>query len=105
MTQPQTIDLDLIDKIIEHIPNHTWHLVKQSIVEYFVDNMTSDVLEKLTNDSQGFDCAEEILNSYYEIPDMNKDLVIDMVKIAGIENTVNLLDRLELDKIRTGDYV
>jgi hypothetical protein len=39
------------------------------------------------------------------MPMMGYELIQDLIKIAGIDNTVNLLDRLELDKIRTGDYV
>jgi len=105
MTQSNSIDLDLLDQIIQHIPSHTWELVKSAVIEYFVDNMTSDVLTKLTKDPQGFEKAEIILHGYYEMPMMGYELIQDLIKIAGIDNTVNLLDRLELDKIRTGDYV
>lgn len=101
----ETIDLDLVDQILQHIPSHTWEFVKSSVIEYFVDNMTSEVLIKLTGEPDGFEKAEVILDNYYEVPMMGKELIIDLIKIAGIENTVNLLDRLELDKIRTGDLV
>lgn len=99
MTTIEPIDLDLVDRIIEHIPNHTWSFVKCSIIEYFVDNMTSNILQRLTNDPQGFSRAEDILHDHYVLPDMQKDLIIDLIKITGIENTINLLDRLQLDKI------
>lgn len=95
----EIIDLDLVDKIIEHIPSNTWEFVKSSIIEYFVDNMTSDVLNKLTGDFDGFEKAESILHNYYELPDMANEMIIDVIKIAGIENTVNLLDRMDLEKV------
>jgi hypothetical protein len=104
MSTTELIDLDLVDQIVQHIPSHTWDIVKTAIVEYFVDNMTSDVLTKLTGEPDGFEKAEIILDNYYEIPMMGKELIIDLIKISGIEATVNLLDRLQLDKIRTGDF-
>jgi hypothetical protein len=95
----ESIDLDLVEKIVERIPSNTWEFVKSSIIEYFVDNMTSDVLTKLTGDFDGFEKAESILHNYYEMPDMANEMIIDVIKIAGIENTVNLLDRMDLEKV------
>ena len=103
MTSTESIDLDLVDQIIQHIPSHTWEFVKSSVIEYFVDNMTSDVLTKLTGNPDGFEKAEVILHNYYEVPMMGHELIVDFIKIAGIDNTVNLLDRLQLDKIEPGD--
>ena len=103
MTSNEPIDLDLLDQILAHIPSHTWEFVKSAVIEYFVDNMTSEVLIKLTGQPDGFEKAEIILHEYYEVPMMGKELIQDLIKIAGIENTVNLLDRLQLDKIKHGD--
>jgi len=95
----ESIDLDLVDKIIEHIPPNTWEFVKSSVIEYFVDNMTSNVLNKLTGEPDGFEKAESILHNYYEMPEMSNELITDLIQIAGIENTVNLLDRMDLEKV------
>jgi hypothetical protein len=103
MTQTNTIDLDLVDQIIQHIPMHTWEFVKSSVIEYFVDNMTSDVLTKLTGEPDAFEKAEGIFHDYYDMPAMSNELIVDLVKIAGIDNTVNFLDRLQLDKMEPGD--
>jgi len=40
----ETIDLDLVDQIIQHIPSNAWEIVKTAAIEYLVDNMPSDVL-------------------------------------------------------------
>lgn len=96
--QPNCIDLDLVDQVISLIPDATWHLVKPAIVGAIIDAMPSDVLEKLTNDPQGFDRAEEILMSYYNNVDQKFSLIQDSFKILGSEDTLYLLDALQLDR-------
>lgn len=103
MTTSEPIDLDLIDQIVSHVPEHEWSRVKKSAIEYIVDNMPASVLTKLTGDFDGFDKAEAILNDYYVSSTMNKELIIDLVKIAGIENTIYFLDRLDLTQQETTD--
>lgn len=98
MQEAQTIDLDLVDQVIEHIPSWTWEDVKQAIITNIVDCMPSDILEKLTGSYEDFDKAEEILRDYYKLPELKKDLIVDAFKLVGVENTVYLLDALQLDK-------
>ena len=101
--QPQNpnigINLDLIDQVIDQIPEWTWTVVKDRLVTYLVDAMPTTVLERLTGNPEGDDRAQEILDDYYASPDMNQDLLVDSFKIIGEEQTLNLLDSLQLDKI------
>ena len=101
--QPQNpnigINLDLIDKVVDQIPEWTWAVVKDRLVAYLVDSMPTTVLERLTGNPGGDDRAQEILDDYYAPLDMNQDLLVDSFKIIGEEQTLNLLDSLQLDKI------
>ena len=92
------INNDLINKIMDHVPHWTWSVVRDRLIEVFVDNMTSDVLERLTGSPDGFDEAEELLRNHYVMPGEERDLLIDATKILGIQYVVDILDRLELDK-------
>ena len=101
--QPQNpnagINLDLIDQVVDRIPEWTWHVVKDRLVTNLVDAMPTTVLERLTGSATNDDRAQEILDDYYAPSDMNKDLLVDSFKIIGEEQTLYLLDSLELDKI------
>ena len=101
--QPQNpnigIDLDLIDQIIDRIPEWTWSVVKDRLVTDLVDSMPTTVLERLTGDPVGDDRAQEILDDYYASPDRNKDLIVDSFRIIGEEQTLYSLDSLQLNKI------
>jgi hypothetical protein len=101
--QPQNpnigIDLDLIDQVIDRIPEWAWSVVKDRLVTDLVDSMPTTVLERLTGDPGGDDRAQEILDDYYASPDRNKDLIVDSFKIIGEEQTLYSLDSLQLDKI------
>ena len=100
--QPQNpnigIDLDLIDQIIDRIPEWTWSVVKDRLVTDLVDSMPTTVLERLTGDPGGDDRAQEILDDYYASSDRNKDLIVDSFRIIGEEQTLYSLDSLQLDK-------
>jgi hypothetical protein len=101
--QPQNpnigINLDLIDQVVDQIPEWTWPVVKDRLVTYLVDSMPTTLLERLTGNPAGDDRAQEILDDYYAPLDMNQDLLVDSFKIIGEEQTLNLLDSLDLDKI------
>ena len=94
----QPIDLNLVEEVCNRIPDSTWTAVRDAIVGNIVDNMPSDVLLKLTGKPDDFDRAEEIVMDYYRIPDRQQELIIDSFKILGPENTLYLLDSLQLDK-------
>ena len=101
--QPQNpntgINLDLIDQVVDRIPEWTWPVVKDRLVTDLVDAMTTTILERLTGDPGGDDRAQEILDDYYTSSDRNKDLIVDSFKIIGEEQTLYSLDSLQLDKI------
>jgi hypothetical protein len=101
--QPQNpnigIDLDLIDQVIDRIPEWTWSVVKDRLVTDLVDSMPTTVLERLTGDPGGDDRAQEILDDYYASSDRNKDLIVDSFRIIGEEQTLYSLDSLQLNKI------
>jgi hypothetical protein len=101
--QPQNpnigIDLDLIDQVIDRIPEWTWSVVKDRLVTDLVDSMPTTVLERLTGNPTGDDRAQEILDDYYASSDRNKDLIVDSFRIIGEEQTLYSLDSLQLDKI------
>ena len=101
--QPQNpnigIDLNLIDKIAERVPEWTWLLVKCHVVSRLVAEMPISILERLTGNGTDDDRAQEILDDYYAPANRNKDLLVDSFKIIGEEQTLYLLDALQLDKI------
>jgi hypothetical protein len=101
--QPQNpntkINLDLIDQVVDRIPEWTWTVVKNRLVTDLVDAMTTTILERLTGNPNGDDRAQEILDDYYASVDKNKDLIVDSFRIIGEEQTLYSLDSLQLDKI------
>jgi hypothetical protein len=99
MTQPNLIDLNLVDEVVSRIPSWTWAAVRDSLVANLVDAMPGTVVKQLTGDYDNFDRAEEILLDYYKPIERNQDLIVDSFKILGDENTLYILDGLQLDKI------
>ena len=101
--QPQNpnieINLDLIDEVVDRIPEWTWSVVKDRLVTDLVDAMPTTVLERLTGNPGGDDRAQEILDDYYASSNRNKDLIVDSFRIIGEEQTLYSLDSLQLDKI------
>ena len=101
--QPQNpnagINLDLVDDVVDRIPEWTWHVVKDHLVTSLVNAMPTTVRERFTGDPGGDDRAQEILDDYYASSDRNKDLIVDSFKIIGEEQTLYSLDSLHLDKI------
>jgi hypothetical protein len=99
----ELIDLDLVDKTIALVPEHGWTQVRQAIVEALVDNMPGSVVEQLTGTYDDFDKAEEILYSYYELPEYQNELIVDAFKIIGAVSCLQLLSSLNFteDELQT----
>ena len=99
-SQPDLVDLDLVDKVHEMIPASTWPVVTKGIVSFIVDNMPGTVLESLTGSYDGFEEAEQILLFYYQGEEVNdKQLLVDSFNILGAENVLYYLDSLQLQKL------
>jgi len=99
-SQPDLVDLDLVDKVHEMIPASTWPVVTKGIVSFIVDNMPGTVLESLTGSYDGFEEAEQILLSYYQGEEVkDKELLVDSFNILGAENILYYLDSLQLQKL------
>lgn len=100
--QPQNpntgIDLNVVDQVIELIPQWTWSVVKQTLINQLVNSMPTDILEKLTGDPTGDDLAQEMLDDYYRPDELNKDLIVDSFRILGQEQTLCILEGLNLEQ-------
>lgn len=91
-----SVDLDLADQTIALIPEQAWTQVRQVIVTALVDNMPGFVVERLTGSYDNFDRAEEILYDYYQLPELQNELIVDAFKIMGAVNCIELLHSLNL---------
>jgi hypothetical protein len=91
-----SVDLDLVDQTIALIPKQAWTQVRQAIVTALVDNMPGSVVERLTGSYDDFDRAEEILYDYYQLPELQHELIVDAFKIMGAVNCIELLHSLNL---------
>jgi len=91
-----SVDLDLADQTIALIPEQAWTQVRQVIVTALVDNMPGFVVERLTGSYDNFDRAEEILYGYYQLPELQHELIVDAFKIMGAVNCIELLHSLNL---------
>lgn len=91
-----SVDLNLVDQTIALIPEQAWTQVRQAIVTALVDNMPGAVIQHLTGSYDDFDRAEEILYDYYQLPDLQHELIVDAFKIMGAVNCLELLHSLNL---------
>jgi hypothetical protein len=46
MTESTEVDLELVGKVLDLIPDHSWTQVRQVIVTSLVDNMPGSVIER-----------------------------------------------------------
>jgi len=100
MSDSNLIDLDLVDKVVDLIPPYAWSMVRNSLVANLVDSMPSTVIEKLCGPGEDPDKAEEYLIDYYNEVTTLPELIADSFKILGAENTLHILDSLQLDKLQ-----
>lgn len=94
MTQAELIDLDLVDKVVAHIPTDKWDEVRRAVVERIIDNMPGTIIQKITGSYDDFDQAEQTLNNFYA--NETNELIVDAFRIIGVEETIYLLDSLQL---------
>ena len=86
------IDPNLIDKIEDSIPDHTWDYVVNSIAHGMLDCLPMQVIISI---------ASLYLSEYYTAN--REEIIPDALEIIGIQNTVKLLETLELKLIPTMD--
>lgn len=99
----RVVDLDLVDKVAELIPDHTWPRVIQGLSALLVDYMSSDLLLRLTGKPTDFERAEEILICFYSQDGFHKEVIADAFKTIGTEQTLYTLDLWQLDQIPADD--
>lgn len=99
MSQTPIVNFDLVDQVVEQIPDWAWDAVCQSLVPAIVDDMPSFVVERLTGKHDNFDRAEEILFDYYKSPEDKAKLIADAFSLIGTEVAINLLDALKLNEL------
>ena len=99
MTQSNSVDMTLVNQVVEQIPDWTWDSVCQLLVPAIVDDMPGFVVEKLTGTQENFDRAEEILFDYYRPIEKKHKLIADSFSLIGTEVTVTMLMALQLDQL------
>jgi len=98
--QLNEVNPELVDEIVNRIPEHTWDAVKTLLINHILDYMPSDILAELTGNRNGYEEAEVILYSYYTDPESNWLLIKDVIQLFGDESILTLLEGMQLDKIQ-----
>lgn len=87
---PASVDMELVLKIIDLVPRHTWPAVLDAAVANIVDELPMETM---------FRMCELYLTDYYLQNPM--EIIPDLMRIKGEESTLYILDSLQLDKIPT----
>jgi len=85
---PASVDMELVLKIIDLVPRHTWPAVLDAAVANIVDELPMETM---------FRMCELYLTDYYLQNPM--EIIPDLIRIKGEESTLYILDSLQLDKI------
>ena len=86
--QPDPVDMDLVLKVIDMVPRHTWPAVLDAAVANIVDELPMETM---------FRMCELYLTDYYLQNPM--EIIPDLFRIKGEESALYLLDSLQLDKL------
>ena len=86
------IDPGLIEKIEDGVPDHTWDYVINSLAHEMLDCLPMQTIISI---------ASLYLSEYYT--ENREEIIPDALEIIGIQNTVKLLETLELKIIPTTD--
>ena len=90
-----TVDMDLVKKICDAIPDEKKEQIQTSIVKIFVDYMPAKIVQKLTGNAEGFDEAEQILLAFYtEQP--YEETITDGISLLGAATFCGELDNLHI---------
>lgn len=86
--KPDPVDMDLVLKICDMVPRHTWPAVLDAAVANIVDELPMETM---------FRMCEMYLTDYYLQNPM--EIIPDLMRIKGEESALYILDSLQLDKI------
>ena len=86
--QPAEVDMDLVLKVCDMVPRHTWPAVLEAAVANIVDELPMETMFKM--------CELYLIDYYLQNP---MEIIPDMFRIKGEESTLYILDSLQLDKI------
>lgn len=86
--QPDSVDMDLVLKVIDMVPRHTWPAVLDAAVANIVDELPMETM---------FRMCELYLTDYYLQNPM--EIIPDLMRIKGEESALYILDSLQLDKL------
>lgn len=85
---PNSVDMDLVLKVVDMVPRHTWPAVLDAAVTNIVDELPMETM---------FRMCELYLTDYYLQNPM--EIIPDLMRIKGEESALYILDSLQLDKI------
>lgn len=85
---PDPVDMELVLKVVDMIPRHTWPAVLDAAVANIVDELPVETM---------FRMCELYLTDYYLQNPM--EIIPDFMRIKGEESVLYILDSLQLDKI------
>jgi hypothetical protein len=85
---PDPVDMDLVLKVCEMVPRHTWPAVLDATVANIVDELPMETM---------FQMCELYLTDYYLQNPM--EIIPDLIRIKGEESALYILDSLQLDKL------
>ena len=86
--QPAEVDMDLVLKVCDMVPRHTWPAVLEAAVANIVDELPMETMFRM--------CELYLIDYYLQNP---MEIIPDMFRIKGEESTLYILDSLQLDKI------
>lgn len=86
--QPAEVDMDLVLKVCDMVPRHTWPAVLEAAVANIVDELPVETMFRM--------CEMYLIDYYLQNP---MEIIPDMFRIKGEESTLYILDSLQLDKI------
>lgn len=85
---PDPVDMELVLKVVDMVPRHTWPAVLDAAVANIVDELPMETM---------FRMCELYLTDYYLQNPM--EIIPDLMRIKGEESALYILDSLQLDKI------
>jgi hypothetical protein len=86
--EPDPVDMELVLKVIDMVPRHTWPAVLDAAVANIVDELPMETM---------FRMCEMYLTDYYLQNPM--EIIPDLMRIKGEESALYILDSLQLDKL------